>query len=91
MQSSTRRSGKVFEDDLSSDKRPTKSIEEKDTEERVSLEKNFSFPKITAFSREENRPKGEASYEEWRYEVKCLQRDGVYSKYVIGKAIRKSL
>ena len=91
MQSSTRRSGRVFEDDLSSDRRQTKSIEEKDTEERISLEKNFPFPKITAFSGEENRPKGEASYEEWRYEVKCLQRDGVYSKYVIGQAIRKSL
>ena len=90
MQSSTR-SGRVFEEDLSSEKRPTKSIEEKDTEERISLEKNFPFPKITAFSGEENRPKGEASYEEWRYEVKCLQRDGVYSKYVIGQAIRKSL
>ena len=91
MQSSTRRSGRVFEDDLNSEKRPTKSIEEKDTEQRISLEKNFPFPKITAFSGEENRPKGEASYEEWRYEVKCLQRDGVYSKYVIGQAIRKSL
>ena len=91
MRSSTRRSGRVFEDDLSSEKRPTKSFEEKDTEQRFSLEKNFPFPKITAFSGEENRPKGEASYEEWRYEVKCLQRNGVYSKYVIGQAIRKSL
>ena len=66
MQSSTGRSGRVFEDDLSSEKRPTKSIEEKDSVERISLEKNFPFPKITAFSGEENRPKGEATYEEWR-------------------------
>ena len=60
-------------------------------EERITLEKNMFFPKFTPFSGEDPKPKGEASYEEWRYEVNCIQRDKMYSKYVIGQAIRKSL
>ena len=91
MQSSTRRSERVLEDALTSEQRSTNIVEDKEKNERISLEKNFPFPEITAFLGKENRPKGEASYEEWRYEVKCLQRDGIYSKYVIGQAIRKSL
>lgn len=91
MKSSVRRKDRVFEDELISDKKTTEIVEDQDREERIGLEKNFPFPKITPFSGEENRPKGEASYEERRFEVKSLKNDKVYSKYVMGLAIRKSL
>ena len=59
--------------------------------DQTSYGNKFPFPKFTAFSGEEPRPKTEASYEEWRFEVKCLIEEGEYSEHVIAQAIRKSL
>lgn len=59
--------------------------------ETTGLEKNFFYPKFSAFSGEDPKPKGEASYEEWRYEVKCTQKDDLHSDQTIAQAIRKSL
>ena len=50
LQSATRRSERVLGDDLTSEQRSTHIVEYKEKEERISLEKNFPFPKITAFS-----------------------------------------
>ena len=62
-----------------------------ESSDQTSYGNKFSFPKFTAFSGEEPRPKTEASYEEWRFEVKCLIEEGEYSEHVIAQAIRKSL
>ena len=43
------------------------------------------------FRRRTETQKTEAAYEEWLYEIQCVQKDGVYSDQAIGQAIRKSL
>ena len=65
--------------------------ENKNDAKNDKLGTQFSFPKFTVFSGEEPKPKTEATYEEWLYEVQCVQKDGVYSDQAIGQAIRKSL
>ena len=57
----------------------------------TSYEGSNSFPKITSFSGEEPKPKSEATYEEWIYEVECIQKDSIYSEQIIAQAVRKSL
>ena len=57
----------------------------------TSYEGSNSCPKITYFSGEEPKPKNEATYEEWRYEVECIKKDGIYSEQIIAQAVRKSL
>ena len=89
------RKARIFEDDRSmstmdSRRQPTEPSD-REKEDKINLDRNYPFPKFTPFSGEDPKPKGEASYEEWRYEVDCLLRDKAYSKYVIGQAIRKSL
>ena len=49
------------------------------------------FPKFSPFSGEDPKPKAEATYEEWRYEVNCTRESGDYSESMIAQAIRKSL
>ena len=63
---------------------------ELNTEEKT-LEKSFYFPKFSIFSGEEPKPKGEASYEEWKYEVACTRKENIYPSQVLAQAIRKSL
>lgn len=87
----SKRSDRVYEEDSSAIETKNTTDQHKSREERITLEKNMFFPKFTPFSGDDNRPKGEASYEEWRYEVKCTIRDKVYSDNVIAQAIRKSL
>ena len=89
--SHSKRSDRVYEEDSSAIETKNTTDQHKSREERITLEKNMFFPKFTPFSGDDNRPKGEASYEEWRYEVKCTIRDKVYSDNVIAQAIRKSL
>ena len=57
----------------------------------TSYEGSNSFPKITYFSGEEPKPQNEATYEEWRYKVECIKKDGIYSEQIIAQAVRKSL
>ena len=59
--------------------------------EKSTLDKTLYFPKFSIFSVEDPRPKTESTFEEWKYEVSCLQKDKIYSDTVIGQAIRKSL
>ena len=54
-------------------------------------DKQGFFPKFTVFSGEEPKPKNEASFEEWRYEVNCTRSDHVYPDQAEGQAIRRSL
>lgn len=54
-------------------------------------DKTFIYPKFTLFSGEDPKPKGEATFEEWKYEVCCALKDEVYKDYAIAQAIRKSL
>ena len=57
----------------------------------TSQDRPFIFPKISTFSAEDPKPKSESSFEEWKYEVKCLRKDNMYSEAVIGQVVRKSL
>ena len=43
------------------------------------------------FSGKEPRQKNEASFEEWQYEVKCTQNEGIYPDHAIAQSIRRSL
>ena len=63
---------------------------ESNTEEK-NLKKSFYFPKFSIFSGEEPKPKGEASYEEWKCEVACTRKENIYQSQVLAQAIRKSL
>ena len=65
--------------------------EHKSDANKEKLGTQYSFPKFTVFSGEEPKPKTEATYEEWLYEVKSVQNDGIFSDQAIGQAIRKSL
>ena len=70
-----------------------KEVQEKTEIEHDTMNKDprFIFPKFTVFSGEDPKSKTEASYEEWKYEVTCVQKDDMYTKEAIGQAIRKSL
>ena len=70
-----------------------KEAQEKTEKEHDTMNKDprFIFPKFTVFSGEDPKSKTEASYEEWKYEVTCVQKDDMYTKEAIGQAIRKSL
>ena len=59
--------------------------------EPMAQDKTFYFPKFSIFSEEDPKPKTEATFEEWKYDVSCLRKDKIYSDTVIGQAIRKSL
>ena len=48
-------------------------------------------PRISPFSGEEPVPKGENSFENWKFEVRCLMRDDTYSPSTLTQAVRKSL
>ena len=63
----------------------------KGSEIRKVLDIQYSFPKFSPFSGEDPKPKAEASFEEWRYEVNCARESGDYSASMIAQAIRKSL
>ena len=58
-------------------------IEKQDTnrgsETRKVLDIQYSFPEFSPFSGEDPKPKSEASFEEWRYEVNCARESGDYS------------
>lgn len=43
------------------------------------------------FSGEEQKAKSEATFEEWKYEVNCIQKEGLHTEQGIAQAIRKSL
>ena len=89
IESSLRRGERDLENEIPGEGNVKETDTDKKKEEYIYIEKD-PFPKITPFSGEEDRPRGEASYEEWRFEANCLIRD-VKSKFVIGQAIRKSL
>ena len=62
--------------------------------ERITIstqDKPNYFPKFTNFSGEDPKPKKEASFEEWKYEVNGARRDPQYTESMIAQAIRKSL
>ena len=46
--------------------------------ESANVEKRFLFPKFTVCSGEDPKPKGEATYDEWKYEVNCTIKEGIY-------------
>ena len=55
------------------------------------LDTQYLFPKFSPFSGEDPKPKAEATYEAWRYEVNCTRESGDYSESMIAQAFRKSL
>lgn len=50
-----------------------------------------SVPKIPPFSGDDPPQKGDVSYVEWRFEVKCLEQDTDLNPSVVIQAIRRSL
>ena len=52
---------------------------------------SHNIPRITYFSGVDPVPKGEASFDLWKYEVSCLIKSKAYSEAVITPAIRRSL
>lgn len=52
---------------------------------------SYHVPKISMFSGCPQVPNGEVSFDQWIYEVKMLQRDGVYKDHAIFQAVRRSL
>ena len=68
----------------------TKQVNAEETE-RLHPEKQFLFPKFSVFSGEDPKPKAEATFEEWKYEVNCTVQENIHSEQSIAQAIRKSL
>ena len=56
--------------------------------EKSTLDKTFYFPKFSIFSVEDPRPKTESTFEEWKYEVSCLQKDKIYEEGAPADGIR---
>lgn len=73
------------EDDIKP--RPLTYEREPQTDDKM----QYSYPKFTIFSGEEPKPKTEATYEEWAYEVNCIRKEDVHLEYKLAQAIRKSL
>ena len=48
-----------------------------------------NFPKLPPFSGGDN--KGEASFSQWKYELKCLMRDPLYQESTVLQSVRRSL
>ena len=59
--------------------------------EGQTVDRSMLFPKLTAFSGDGPKPKNEATYEEWKYEVNCTLKAGIYTEEILAQAIRKSL
>ena len=55
------------------------------------MDGSLNFPKFSPFSGDESKPKSEATYEEWKYEVKYTRKGGLYSDELIAQAVIKSL
>ena len=56
-----------------------------------SLSSGPYIPKLPIFSGSEEPSKGEASYEVWNFELKCLKNNDLLSEHVVLQAIRNSL
>lgn len=70
----------------------TVTTDKRNNSESISCQDRSSmYPKFTQFSGEDPKPKGEATFEEWKYEVCCALKDEVYKEYTVAQAIRKSL
>ena len=52
---------------------------------------NFTFPKLPVFSGSEVPQKGEATYEVWSFEVKCLKNIQELPEHILLQSIRNSL
>ena len=55
------------------------------------IDMHVDAPKFSPFSGEDPKPKNEASFEEWKYEVNCTRENGELSESMIAQLIRKSL
>ena len=59
--------------------------------DRQSLIHCAYFQIFSPFSGDDPKPKSEASFEEWKYEVQCIMKEISYSNSAITQAVRKSL
>ena len=59
--------------------------------EGQTVDRSILFPKFTAFSGDQPKPKNEATYKEWKYEVNCTLKAGTYTEEILAQAIRKSM
>ncbi|MEW8316225.1 MAG: hypothetical protein AB2658_14515 [Candidatus Thiodiazotropha endolucinida] len=49
------------------------------------------LPKFSPFSGDDPKPRTEASYEEWKYEVECVRSEKEHSATTVVQSVRKSL
>ena len=64
---------------------------ERGNDRRKVIDMHVDAPKFSPFSGEDPKPKNEASFEEWKYEVNCTRENGELSESMIAQLIRKSL
>lgn len=50
------------------------------------IDSQCCHPKVSPFSGDDPKPKTEASYEEWQYEVECIRKGEKYSNETIVQA-----
>lgn len=69
----------------------SKKLKEREDELHKKDTVSSDYTKFSTFSGEDPKPKGEATYEEWSYEVNCIVKERVHPEFKIAQAIRKSL
>ena len=79
-------------DALQKQEKEQQHSQSKNTEIRQTiLDSQYVFPKFSPFSGDDPKPKTEASFEEWKYEVECIRKEKEHSDVAITQAVRKSL
>lgn len=59
--------------------------------QNISEGSSLFIPKIPNFSGEFPIPKGEVSFEVWKFEINCLRKDGLHKETAVTHGARKSL
>ena len=76
-------------------KRQTDTCSSRDEEQDITSKHKeispFLKPYINFFSGAEPTPKNESNFEEWKVEIECLKKSGVYPEYIVNQALRNSV
>ena len=65
--------------------------EEKDIPSKHKEILPFLKPYINFFSVAEPTPKNESNFKEWKVEIECLKKSGVYPEYIVNQALQNSV
>ena len=73
-------------------KRQTDTSSSRDDEKDITSKhkeiSQFLKPYINFFSGAEATPKNESNFEEWKVEIECLKKSGVYPEYIVNQALQ---